>query len=125
MHSYSVAMEFTSAGNLGTIISHPMFGLVRENLIENTFELGPLEHIRSRFAAAEQPGILITPSALGVELYLWAHGLGDSPLNAILDPRVEFSSAIRISTAPGIRSTEMADRGIPKPVLPEGTVEKI
>ncbi len=116
--SYVAALEFSEKEDASVIISHVMFGLARENLIDDHFEFGGVDHIRKAFVKAEQPGLVFTPSALGVELFLWANGRGDLALNSILDQSIRLKSGVQISTAPGILSTRFADRGFPKPILP-------
>lgn len=113
--SYLTAMEFTAAENADIILSHVMFGLTREDLIESPFQFGKQEHVRQFYAAAKSGGILFAPSALGVELFLWAHGRGDLPMSAILDPTANLRSGIRIQTAPGIHSVRHSERAISKP----------
>jgi hypothetical protein len=96
-----------------------MFGLMREALIEGDFEVGSTDLIRQKYTAADSPGILVTPSALGTELFLWAHSKGDMTLNSLLKPWNEVTCGAKISTTPGIRSVRFPDRGYPKPVLPD------
>lgn len=115
MQSYATAMEFSEKEDLWTILSHTIWGLIREGLLLNEFEMGNLEHIRSHYPGADQPGILLIPSFLGAELYLWAHGRGDLHPSVIFDRELKLSTGVKITTAPGIRSTHMADRGLPPP----------
>lgn len=102
--AYFAAMEFGKGENVSAIVGHVLFGLSREALIEEAFRFGSAEHLRAEYIAADSPGILFAPSALGVELYLWAHGGGDLPLTAILDPTVPLRSATQIRSIPGPRS---------------------
>jgi len=117
--AYATAMEFgkREEEQSNSILSHVMFGLSREDLIEQNFLFGAPEHLRSlsRYAGADVPGILVSPSMLGIELYLWAHGRGDLGAREILNPVVQLNSDVEIKVTRGIRSTEFADRAIPKP----------
>jgi hypothetical protein len=36
-------------------------------------------------------GLEVQPSPLGVELFLWAHGLANRPIDAFLDPMLQFA----------------------------------
>jgi hypothetical protein len=108
--AFVTGMEFSAKENVSVILNHVMFGLLRESLVEENFRFGPVDHIRAEFAHAQDGGILFSPSALGVELFLWAHGRGDLHPNAILDPSIQLRSETQISVAPGIRSTTMLDR---------------
>jgi len=87
--SYMKSMDFTSEENnqIGSLMNHAFFGLNKENLVE-TFVYGNGERLKTRrskfFAPPEEGGILVTPSALGCELFLWAHGNGSSDLSYTL-----------------------------------------
>jgi hypothetical protein len=118
LSAYVAAMEFGERENVESILSHVMFGLSREYLVEQDFLYGSVEHLRSQsnYAAAEGPSILLSPSVLGVELYLWAHGRGDLYSREILNPAVHLISDVAVTLTPGFRSTEFPDRTFPKPV---------
>jgi hypothetical protein len=115
MESYFIALELAPNEPAHVILSHVMFGLVREGLLDNDFEFGGADHVKTKFPAADRPGLILAPSALGVELYLWALGRGELGTNSILDSALEQSAGVQITTAPGIRSTHFPDRGLPKP----------
>jgi len=80
--SYCVSMEFTDdeLSRINSLFSHSLFGLKKEDLVES-FAFGQKESLTKQigdtYAMPEEGGILVTPSALGAELFLWAHGLGD------------------------------------------------
>ncbi len=118
-NAYAAALDFSEAEDPGVITSHVMFGLSREALIDGAFQFGDTEHLKGSYPEADDPGLLFAPSALGVELYLWAHGRGDLPVRAILDSSVALPSEIPIATAPGTRSTKHHDKRFPKPESPE------
>ena len=105
LQSYGVALQLTPEENFEAIAQHVLFGLSREGLIEDEFRMGNEELIRQSFPEAEGPGLLITPSALGVELFHWAHGLGHLPIADFLKPETTFRSDIKIPTRPGFRAT--------------------
>jgi hypothetical protein len=105
-------MEFCKREKPGVILGHVMFGLTRETLILENFQYGPVEHVKTVYPAADRAGLLFSPSALGVELYFWAHGVGDLPINAIMDPSQQLQSDVRVPLLPGIRSTKLPDRAI-------------
>ena len=83
---YCQSMEFDQKemGQLTPILNHAFFGLDTDNLIE-TFMYGPEETIRKQCPEAQGDGILVSPSALGAELYLWGYGLGDKNLSYLLN----------------------------------------
>jgi hypothetical protein len=105
LSAYAPAMEFTEKEKLETIVSHVMFGLAREPLIDSTFQFGPAEHIKQHYPLADSAGLLFAPSALGAELFLWAHGRGDVKVRDLIKPEMKLTCSARITTGPGIRST--------------------
>lgn len=91
---YVEAMDFspTELAQASQILNHVFFGLHSDSLIDNTWQYGPRESMTKFFADATEGGIVCGPSALGVELFLWAFGHADKPLEFIFDST--FSPAI-------------------------------
>jgi hypothetical protein len=83
--SYVDSMEFSEneMDQITSIVNHSFFGLSTDDII-GTFDFGPKEYIQKRFAEAKDGGILVSPSAFGVELYLWGYGQGDKDLPFII-----------------------------------------
>lgn len=81
-NSYILSMQFDQKekNQLISILNHSFFGLSSDDLIE-TFQYGPKEHITKYYGKAEDGGIIVQPSALGAELYLWGYGKGDKELS--------------------------------------------
>ena len=68
-------------------LNHIFFGLAAENLIEPTFlKYGPKEHMLGLVKGNQDGGIVCQPSVLGVELFLWAFGRAENPLEYIFNP---------------------------------------
>lgn len=88
-NAFIQAMEFSKdeMGQWTSILNHSFFGLNKENLIE-TFIYGNGEDLKKRHGISINPptggGILARPSAVGCELFLWAHGYGSSELSSTL-----------------------------------------
>lgn len=61
------------------ILEHTFFGLAKEGLIDS-FE----------YHWKEKPMVSFTPSVLGVELFLWAYGMGGIAVHKFLDPEMQF-----------------------------------
>lgn len=61
--------------NSESIISHAIIGLHAKGLIEGDYAYGDPHELN-----VEMPenGVFFQPSGLGIELYLWAHGLADT-----------------------------------------------
>ena len=79
--AYHSAMEFSDEElkQVIQILTQTFFGLYKEGLIEK-FYYGPNVELQKKVKIEKLPftesGIYITPSALGVELFLWVHGFG-------------------------------------------------
>jgi hypothetical protein len=114
-HSYYTAMDFSDGEDPESISAHVLFGLTRERLIDDAFLVGSAEDLRKLYRAADEPGVVFAPSTLGVELFLWAHGRGDVPLKAFLDPATGLTAEVVFKVTPGIRTTRMAGRELAPP----------
>lgn len=91
---YFSAMDFnqTEMDQIGQILNHVFFGLRGDSLIEDNWQYGPKDSIAKIYAGATDGGIVIQPSALGAELFLWAFGYAEKSLEYIFDS--SFSAAI-------------------------------
>lgn len=70
------AMDFQQGEVPNILIPHILNGLHREGLIGETWASGNPEVLKKAMHIdAEYAGILFLPSAVGMELFLWAHGL--------------------------------------------------
>ena len=89
--TYTNAMDFTSdeLGRVDALYTHTFFGLLKAGYIDN-FEYGGLDYFKKRYKNLPDDGIIFTPSALGVELFLWAHGHGDLHVSELLDPELDL-----------------------------------
>ncbi len=61
-------------------MAHVIWGLSKENLIFH-FSYGNVEHIQKQFKQAKEPGILLSPTKIGTELFMWAYGHGQIDTN--------------------------------------------
>ena len=96
-------MEFSDKEDISVILNHVMFGLAKEGLIEQSFQFGPEEYMRNKYGDSVGVGLVFAPSALGVELFLWAYGKGDLHIARFLDLDINFISNTKINTTPGFR----------------------
>lgn len=85
VEGYFNAMEFnaTEVNQFHQITTHVFFGLHADNLIEGAWQMGRKDSLKKLFPKAEQDGIICQPSAIGAELFLWAFGHADQPLDYI------------------------------------------
>ncbi len=87
--SYFVAMDYQQGEVPNVLLPHVMNGLSREELIGLDWSMGSPKHIKkSENIEPDTPGIVFRPSAVGLELYLWAHGLSTVPITDFL--KVDF-----------------------------------
>jgi len=92
--NYFTAMDFSESEllNLNPLLNHIFFGLHGDNLLEGQWQYGNKEHIIKLHPSALEGGIVCGPSALGVELFLWAFGQADKSLEYLFS--AEFSTAV-------------------------------
>lgn len=106
--TYAIAMDFNKdeMDNIEILLDHVLHGLDRESLLSN-FKYGPLEYMKTSYKKATAGGILYTPTAMGAELFLWAHGRSSDKLNEILSPEKEFVFNKEISIPEGYCATKV------------------
>ena len=103
---YFFSMAFTQAEWANPqILSHIWHGLYSDNLIENRWQYGSQENLQKIAEAVPGDGIICQPSALGAELFLWAFGYGDKPLNYVLSGDLKAEIDDLPSQVPGAAGT--------------------
>lgn len=99
--TYIDAMDFSEneAHQFGSILQNSIWGLVNAGLVDNTFNFGPVEYVRKYYPKASDGGILLRPTTLGAELFLWAYGYGKSPMDVFFNPdaKLDRINGIKIS----------------------------
>jgi hypothetical protein len=95
--TYYSALNFSKEEmpNSMFLMEHAVVGLFKEKLIED-YKYGPSEHLKERFPEADEAGILFEPSMLGVELFMWAYGLGQNQNNDFFLPEIKFDNKLDI-----------------------------
>jgi len=91
--TYVSAMDFTQEEikNFLNIMTHSVWGLNKEDLIDQ-FQYGPLDYIQKRYKDAKKPGIILQPTNLGVELFMWAYGQGQRQNNDFFLTDIKFNN---------------------------------
>lgn len=102
--TYESLMEFEKGETPSIILAHSVVGLVSESLLGDYYQFGSHDYIKRHFPEAPSAGLMVEPSTLGVELFYWAHGLGDIPVGAFLQPTIKFDSTIELASPKGVRS---------------------
>ena len=89
-NDYLKSMEFTQRelNNL-QLLPHIFNGLLSDNLIEGSFSYGDKKHLQKTAKNVPGGGLICSPSALGIELFLWAFGYGDKSLDYFLSGELE------------------------------------
>lgn len=106
--TYFKAMEFEEKekNNMTSFLNHIFYGLHNEGLIES-FTYGQVEHLQAEFPEAKESGLIVTPSALGAELYLWGYGVGDKDLDFIFeDDHFKGMEIMELDTSQAIAITK-------------------
>ena len=85
------------------LLQHSLFGLRKENLVEG-FIYGDKDRILKTLGLAayipEDGGILVTPSALGAELFLWVHGQGNINISSLFKTNLPVPDGISPCESP-------------------------
>lgn len=103
--TYYSALDFTPEEDWAALLPHAIFGLGELGLIGESWQYGDAEDLRAVWPLATEAGIIVGPSPLGTELFLWAHGLGCTPAYEFLSEDVVLRSDFVVSTAQGVTST--------------------
>lgn len=91
--SFIVSMEFTpeEIKKYDVLKQHAIWGLVNAGLIDREFSYGTPDYLQKQYPEIKESGMILRPSQLGAELYLWAYGHGQLLVNSLLDKSVSFS----------------------------------
>ena len=88
--SYATSMKFSKEEwDNPQIMHHIWHGLYSDGLIEGDWLFGSREIIKRRFTSAPEDGIICQPASMGAELFLWAFGYGDSPLEHMFSGQID------------------------------------
>lgn len=89
------------------LLEHAIVGLYTEKLIDN-YAYGSADNLRDSFDGEIEDGIVVKPSMLGVELFMWAYGLGQRLNNDFFLPEVEFKDKLNIKLDKTIKDKNSA-----------------
>lgn len=131
MRSFLRSMDFTLKENVENLIPHIMNGLAREGLMEATWGHGPADFIKQNYQCdVVEEGLVWTPSAVGIELFMWANGDSDCPIGEFLCPKFTFAPVQEIPPLTGIVRRHLkviapALAVLPRPDSPEAAPVQI
>ena len=123
-----LAMDFSAAEDPPVIMMDTMYGLVRESLIGQYWGFGPADFLRSGgyWSGADEFGLVVEPSSLGVTLLFWVYGLGQLAANMFLVPDVKLPLLKDVTMPQHARKVSEESLqpprpipAIPVPVIPE------
>ena len=104
---YADSMGFTQAEwDNPQILAHIWHGLFSDNLIENRWRFGNKESLQKIAKGVPDDGIICQPSASGSELFLWAFGHGDKPLDYVLSGKLNAEIENLPNHVPGAVGTK-------------------
>jgi hypothetical protein len=74
------ALELGDDEDANVLLPHVFHGLAREGLIDDRVSWGSGAYLQKQYGMVlAHPGLVFVPSPLGIELHLWAFGLGRLP----------------------------------------------
>lgn len=104
---FVVAMDLQENEDTRLIASHTIFGLSREDLIGSTWLIGNKEMMKKEIGIdVGSNGVMVYPTLIGMELYLWAHGFGNIPANSFLTEEFKPMALEGINIPDGPRCIE-------------------
>jgi hypothetical protein len=104
--STAMALSQDEASDLFNIITHCLFGLAREDLIDQNFAFGPKEHLVANGVTDpdEGGGLFVGPSVLGAEMFIRAHGATGVNPYALLFAEPKLTPLSEVVIPPGSRT---------------------
>ncbi len=108
LDGYVGSMGFTQPEwDNAQILTHIWHGLFSDNLIEDRWQFDKKESLRKIARNVQDDGIICQPSASGAELFLWAFGYGEKPLDFILSGNLNTAIPDLPNHVPGAVGTKL------------------
>lgn len=76
--------------DINTILEHAIPGLAARNLIGTNYSYGDKDFLKPRFQSVDNDGIIASPSLLGAQVFLAAHGYLNISANKLCDVSLEL-----------------------------------
>jgi hypothetical protein len=111
------AMDFTDEEPVAAILNHVISGLANEGLIGTFFAFGDGPYLKSRFKAfdfEETGGFLAVPTSLGMDLFMWASGMGNYQTHLFLHPAFRLETEIDLPEIANAASVRGLNRKAPE-----------
>ena len=102
----NIDLKDASRDEYNSLLQHIFFGLLREDLL-GSLKWGPKRDLPYKGNIDRNtPGVVFEPTALGISLYLWAHGKGSTDLNRFLDESLDLISDIKTDLTSDIQKVK-------------------
>ena len=89
------ALELSDGEDPIVISSHAVSGLVRNELVGSFYQYGPQSHLLRYFTNCPlQGGLILEPTVIGAELFLWAEGINKVDAAEILNESIVVSNPV-------------------------------
>ena len=107
LEGFVAAMDLAEEELGSALLTHIFHGLSVDGLIEGRWQFGDQESLKGIIRNPPGDGFVCAPSALGAEVFLWACGHGDRPLDFLLSGGVTCA----IEGVPTLGGSAKATRG--------------
>jgi hypothetical protein len=106
LHSLAAAMDLSETEFADVIVGYCLNGFLRHSIIGDFFAFGNPDALKVQWSGASKSGLIVHPSAFGVSLFMWAHGVGALSETLFIDQSVTFDySGVDIPEVPGVVAT--------------------
>ena len=97
----AVERQNNGAGHLPAIVEQAIQSLTGRKLLGEDYAIGPARFLARGYPGVRESGFILQPSALGARLYLFAHGLADTPVRDLLSAWIKLKDFQDFTIAPG------------------------
>jgi hypothetical protein len=88
LDKYSENIKYSEKEDAALLLNHILLSLGRQELIDKRYFYNECSNLKPIFPQITTDGIVVGPSPLGINLYLWVHGYPNLPLNHFLNPNL-------------------------------------
>ncbi|NGX55022.1 MAG: hypothetical protein KR126chlam2_00644 [Chlamydiae bacterium] len=74
--AYIQGMAFESNEDCAMILDHSIIGLAQKGLLSSNYRCGSKNHVIKGYSKADSDGIVVVPTPLGAQMFLYVHGYG-------------------------------------------------
>ena len=92
--------------DINVILEHALPGLATRNLINANWSYGNKDFMKTKYKFLDSDGIIASPSLLGSQIYLAAHGNINTPANKLCDSSIELKLWNEIQPVKGVIRTK-------------------